>query len=119
MKKSIEKLKNNLAFSLIEVLIAIFIASLIVFSSVEVYRYVLNIVLTSREVEKNIKVVNKVYNEILFGEIKLIDKFYTNIEGVDIYIKLTNTSSTNPLISDIIIYSTNDKYTFSVLTSVF
>ncbi|MGB9620922.1 MAG: type IV pilus modification PilV family protein [Brevinematia bacterium] len=119
MMKFTENLRNNSGFSLIEVLVAIFIASLIVFSSVEVYRYVLSIVLASRGIEKNIKVVSLVYNKISFGEIKVFDGFYTNIENVDIFIKLTNTLSTNPLISDIIIYSTNDKYTFSVLTSVF
>ncbi len=117
--KFTERLKSNSSFSLVEVLVAIFIASLIVFSSVEVYRYILNVVLTSQGVEKGIKTVNIVYNKILFGEIKFTDKFYTNIEGVDIFIRLTNIYSTNPLMSDIVIYSTNGEYTFSVLTSIF
>ncbi|MFN4245379.1 MAG: hypothetical protein ACK4F9_04435, partial [Brevinematia bacterium] len=45
-------------------------------------------------------------------------KFYTNINGVDVTVILTNKVSQEPLVSDVVILATNDRFTFSVITSV-
>ncbi|MFN4244599.1 MAG: prepilin-type N-terminal cleavage/methylation domain-containing protein [Brevinematia bacterium] len=113
------ELKNNKAFSLVEVMVAIIISSIIIFSVVETYRYVLKITSKTRSIEKTIQTVKKIYNQVSLGKIPFTNenKLHTNINGVDITLILTNKISQNPFISDVLILATNEKFTFSVLTS--
>ncbi len=115
-----KKVKSNIGFSLVEVLVAVFIAAVIITATVETFRVIFRSIETSRYVNEVLNSVNYIYDAISLGDIKL-DRytFYTNINSVSIFIKLTNTVSTNPLETDILIYATNFRYSFSVMTSIF
>ncbi|MEN2998219.1 MAG: prepilin-type N-terminal cleavage/methylation domain-containing protein [Brevinematia bacterium] len=119
LKKSTQTLGNNKGFSLIETLVAIFIASLTILSVVESYRYILSVTYGTKEITVMLNAVKRVYNDTLLGKISFETNFYTNVDGVEIHLILTNTTSTNPLISDVLIFATNANKTFSVLTSIY
>lgn len=110
---------DNKGFSLIEVMVAMFVASLIIFSVVETYRYVLNVTYKSRKVSEMLNVVKGVYNEVSLSKIKISSNFHTNVNGIDVWIYLTNTISKDPLVSDMIIFATNNDVKFSVITSIY
>jgi prepilin-type N-terminal cleavage/methylation domain-containing protein len=118
--KKRKRVKNNKGFSLVEVLVAIFIAAIIITTTVETFRVIFKSIETSRYVNEVLTSVEYIYDAISLGDIKLNGStFYTNIGSVSIFVKLTNTVSTNPLETDILIYATNFKYSFSVMTSIF
>ena len=120
LRKFTPILKNSKAFSLVEVMVAIFISSVIIFSVVESYRYILSVTSQARSLEKTLTVVKSMYNQACLGKIVFKDgiKFYTNVSGVDVVIVLTNKVSQEPLVSDVIILATNGNFTFSVITSI-
>lgn len=118
LRRYIRKLRNSSGFSLVEVLVAVFMASLITISVVESYRYVVSVTFATRKVANTVNAVNRIYTDVLLGKVSIEDSISTNVEGVEIYIKLTNIVSRDPLVSDVLIFATNGNYTFSVLTSI-
>lgn len=119
LRKFIDLVKSKKAFSIVEVIVAIFIASITIFSVVEIYRYVFFSSSRSKEFERMILSVKKVYNAILLGEIEFNGYLSTNVDGVDIVVKQTNTLGDSSFGRDIAIFATNKSLRFSVITSLY
>lgn len=119
LKKFIHKLRNKKSFSLIEVVVAIFIVSITIFSVVEVYRYIFLSSSKNKDFEVMIRSINKVYYDILLGNIEFKGYIETNINGVEIVVKAKDYLETEPFIGDIIIYATNKGITFSVISAIY
>jgi len=119
-KKARKSKNSNKGFSLIEVLVAIFIAAIVITTTVETFRIIFKSMETSRYVNEVLDSVSYIYNAISLGDLNITNSsFFTNIGNVNIFIKFTNTISTNPLETDVLIYATNSRYSFSVMTSIF
>lgn len=121
LRKFTKLAKDNKGFSIVEVIIAILVVSIMTFSVVEAYRYVLSLTNKSRVIYENINLVKYIYNKILVENTLTNDKiaFTTNIEGTFIEVKTTTVYSTNPKMYSITILATNNDSRFSVSTSVY
>ncbi|MCS7298612.1 MAG: prepilin-type N-terminal cleavage/methylation domain-containing protein [Spirochaetia bacterium] len=121
LKKFTKLAKDNKGFSVIEVIVAILVVSIMIFSVVETYRYVVSLTSKSKVIYENINLVKHVYNKILLENTIFYDKakFNTNISGTFVEVEVTTIYSTNPRMYNVIIFTTNSDSKFSVSTSIY
>lgn len=121
LKKFTKLVEDNKGFSIIEVIVAVLVVSIMVFSVVETYRYVVSLTNKSRVVYENINVVKYIYNKVLLESSVFNDKskFNTNINGTFVEVEIKTTYSTNPRMYNMIIFATNSENRFSVSTSIY
>ncbi|MCX8029693.1 MAG: prepilin-type N-terminal cleavage/methylation domain-containing protein [Brevinematales bacterium] len=113
-------LENRKGFSIIEVIVAVFIISVVIFSVVEAYRYVVFASLKARDLKDIFENSKNLYLHLLEDkDFYKVGSLKTNIQGCHAEIRVIKIYSTNPPAYDVFIRFTNEKNNFSFITTVY